>query len=93
VLRTVVPALSRDIDIFPDMPTGWSLGFLINTEPGPNGRAAGSLTWAGLGNCYYWIDPTHGVTGVLMTQVLPFGDPDVLELLGAVERAAYAAIC
>jgi CubicO group peptidase (beta-lactamase class C family) len=90
VLRTIMPAQSRDIDMFPGMPTGWGLGFLINAEPGPNGRAAGSLSWAGLGNTYYWIDPTHDVICVLMTQVLPFGDPDVLDLLGAVERAAYA---
>ena len=31
---------------------------MINMEPGPNGRGAGSLTWAGLLNTYYWIDPT-----------------------------------
>ena len=31
--------------------------FDINTEPGPHGRNAGSLCWAGLVNTYFWIDP------------------------------------
>jgi len=34
------------------------LSFLINTKQGPSGRSAGSLTWAGLANTYFWLDPT-----------------------------------
>jgi len=30
---------------------------MINIDPVPDGRKAGSLTWAGLFNTYYWIDP------------------------------------
>ncbi len=89
-LRSGMPALSNDAEFFPGKPKGWGYGFVINGEPGHAGRAANSLAWAGLANCYYWIDPAHRVAGVLMTQVLPFADPAVLALLDAFETAVYA---
>ena len=58
---SVVPAASNDANFFPDMDQKWGLSFLINTKPGPHGRSAGSLSWAGLANSYYWVDPTTGV--------------------------------
>ena len=30
---------------------------MINLDPVKDGRKAGSPTWAGLFNTYYWIDP------------------------------------
>ena len=76
-------------DSMPDQHTGWGLGFLINPETGPNGRAAGSLAWAGLANTYYWIDPKNDVAGLVMMQFLPFADPAALNLYGAIERSVY----
>jgi len=87
---SAAPPLSNDIDLFPGMQTGWGLATMITPQRGPNGRSPGSLAWAGLGNTYYWADPAAGKGGVLLTQLLPFGDPVVLELLGALERGAYA---
>ncbi len=86
-----VPERSNDADFFPAMVQKWGLGFLLNTEPGPHGRSAGSLGWGGLCNTYFWLDPERGLGGCLLTQILPFADPAVLELFGALERAAYAA--
>jgi CubicO group peptidase (beta-lactamase class C family) len=83
--------LSLDVDLFPGMLTGWGLTGLINPEPSANGRSAGSLAWAGLGNTYYWADPAAGKAGLILTQSLPFGDPLVLDLFAALERCAYAA--
>jgi CubicO group peptidase (beta-lactamase class C family) len=88
-MGTAMPDLARPYDTFPDQHTGWGLGFLINPEQGPNGRAPGSLAWAGIFNSYYWIDPANGVAGVMMSQLAPFGDAGALDFLGAVERAAY----
>jgi methyl acetate hydrolase len=85
------PALSRDYDPLPGAPKRWSLGLLINPEPVVGGRSAGSGAWAGLANCYYWIDPASRIAGVLMTQILPFADPEVLSLFATLERAAYAS--
>jgi CubicO group peptidase (beta-lactamase class C family) len=89
-MKTAAPHLSNDFDPFPDSPTGWSLGFLVNPQPGPNGRSAGSLAWAGLCNSYYWLDPARAVGGVMLAQLLPFGDAGALKLFGAFERAVYA---
>jgi methyl acetate hydrolase len=89
-MATVNPDFALPYDPFPDQQSGWSLGFLINPEAGPNGRSAGSLAWAGVANCYYWADPARDVIGIFLTQLLPFGDPDVLAAVGAFERMAYS---
>jgi methyl acetate hydrolase len=50
------------------------------------------VSWGGLYNMYYWIDPVKRVTGLIMTQILPFADPRVLKLYGQLERGVYASI-
>lgn len=89
VMRTVSPADSNDAELFPGMVQKWGLAYLINTEQGPAGRSAGSLAWAGLFNTYYWLDPIKKVTGVILTQTLPFADPIVLDTFARFERAIY----
>ena len=89
-MRSVMPPMSNDAEFFPGMVKGWGYGFVINSERGHAGRAANSLAWAGLANCYYWIDPASHVAGVLLAQVLPFADKRVLALLDAFETAIYA---
>jgi methyl acetate hydrolase len=91
-LPTQNPLLSNPVNLFPGMVKKWGLSFLINTEPGPAGRSAGSLAWAGLNNTYYWIDPVKKIAGVLMTQTLPFADPAVLDALDAFECAVYQSV-
>ena len=54
---------------------------------GPNGRSAGTVSWGGIFNTYYWLDPARKVTGLIMTQILPFADPRVLKLYGQFESA------
>jgi len=88
-LKTSAAAWSNDADLFPGMPQKWGLSFDINTQPGPHGRSAGSISWAGLLNCYYWIDPVKRVTGTVFTQALPFYDPAVVKLCGGFERGLY----
>jgi CubicO group peptidase (beta-lactamase class C family) len=83
------PTLSNDVDLYPDMVKKWGLSFLINTEKTPEGRSAGSLAWAGLANTYYWIDPVRDVTGVILMQLLPFGDGKCLEAFAGFERGIY----
>ena len=92
ILKSTNPAVSNDVDFFPRIPLRWGLGHMINMEPGLNGRSAGSLTWAGLLNTYYWIDPTKRVAAVFMTQVLPFADRPALALYQQFERGIYAAV-
>ncbi len=91
VLTTTTPSVGHDVEFFPGMVKKWGLGCMITTDETPTGRAAGSLTWAGLANTYFWLDPTRRVTGLLLTQILPFGDPAVLDVFARFERAIYAA--
>jgi len=90
-LVTVASAASYDAEFFPGMVKKWGLGFMISTEAVPSRRAAHSLTWAGLGNTYFWIDPASDVAAVILTQSLPFADPAVLRLYDAFETEVYRA--
>jgi len=91
VLPAANPALCAGFDPLPGKAKRWGLGFLVNPAPGPAGRSAGSLAWAGLGNCYYWADPATGAAGVFLAQHFPFADPAALAAFGAFERAVYGA--
>jgi CubicO group peptidase (beta-lactamase class C family) len=86
-MKTAVPWATNDVDFVAGMK--WGLSFLINPEPLPTGRSAGSLAWAGLANSYYWIDPVRQVAGVYATQVLPFFDAKAVQTFGAFETAVY----
>jgi methyl acetate hydrolase len=88
-MKTAIPAVTNDAEFFPGMVKKWGLGYMITVEDAPTGRSAGSLAWAGLGNTYYWIDPVKGVTGVLLTQILPFADDSVLDLFAKFEKGIY----
>jgi CubicO group peptidase (beta-lactamase class C family) len=92
ILKSTEPLASRDIDFFPGISLKWGFGHMINMQPVANGRSAGSLTWAGLFNTYYWIDPAKRVAAVFMTQVLPFGDERALRVYRDFERCIYAAV-
>jgi CubicO group peptidase (beta-lactamase class C family) len=70
---------------------GFGLGFQLMLEDVPGMRRAGSGTWAGLFNSYFWVDHASGVGAALFTQVLPFLDGRVIETLVAFEQAVYAA--
>jgi len=84
-MTSAMPAASNDVDFFPGLPCGWSLAFLVNRVPTPEGRAAGGLAWAGLANTYYWIDHGRGTAGVFLTQILPFFDARAVALFRGFE--------
>jgi methyl acetate hydrolase len=91
-LRTAMPSLSHNANFFPGMQQKWGLSFLINTAQTPQGRSPGSLAWAGLANTFFWIDPTQRVTGVFLTQILPFFDPKAITLFRAYEATVYKSL-
>jgi len=86
------PALIAPSDSYPGMDSKWGLGFLLNPAPGPFGRSANSLSWAGLPNCHYWIDPAKGIAAVILMQLLPSGDPAALKTYTRFEAAVYASL-
>ena len=86
-----MPNLSNDFDLAFGASGKWGLGFLLHTQDNPGGRPAGSASWAGLFNSYFWIDPSSGLCAVVATQVLPFCDTQTIELLQRFERTIYFA--
>lgn len=90
-LPSRVPEVSNDAEFFPGLSKGWGLSFMINRSTAPTGRSAGSLAWAGLSNCYYWIDLDQGIAGVFVAQLLPFADRKVLPRYLAFETQVYAS--
>ncbi len=91
-MKTTVPAVSNDVDFFPGISLKWGFGHMINMQAVPGGRSAGSLTWGGLFNTYYWIDPGTRIAAVFMTQVLPFADHRALRIYSQFERGVYGAV-
>ncbi len=92
VMKTAMPELSNDVELFPGVRCGHGLANVINLDRGPNGRSAGTMTWAGIFNTYYWIDPEKRVTGVILTQILPFADDRAVRLYGEFERGVYESL-
>ena len=92
MVRSNNPALALEVETFPGQIKKWGLTFLINTEDIEGFRSAGSLTWGGVHNTYFWIDLKKRITAVALMQILPIGDPIVQEMMIALERALYAAI-
>ena len=88
-LKSQLPNRSTDMDFVDGMK--WGLTFMINPTAFPGRRSAGSLTWGGLANSYYWIDPVKRVTGVWGTQLLPFYDARAVAAFENFERAVYAS--
>ncbi|WP_188946331.1 serine hydrolase, partial [Polymorphobacter multimanifer] len=89
IMGSTLPWLARPYEAMPGQQCGWGLGTLINPEPGPDGRSAGCLSWAGIANTYFWVDPEAGLAAILLMQHLPFADPAALAVLQAFERSVY----
>jgi methyl acetate hydrolase len=89
--KTSIPSLSNDGEFDPGIKKTWAYTFQRNEEQTPSGRSAGSLMWAGLANCYYWIDRQKGIGGYWGSQILPFQDavsyPGFVDFEAAVYRA------
>jgi methyl acetate hydrolase len=90
MVRSNNPALALEVETFPGQVKKWGLTFLINTEDVAGFRSAGSLTWGGVHNTYFWIDPKKRIAAVALMQILPIGDPHVQETMIGFEQALYA---
>jgi methyl acetate hydrolase len=84
-----LPAYSNDLDMSDDGTARWSWMGLWSARDMPGKRSAGSVSWGGLANTYFWADRSAGIGGVLLMQVLPFADRHCLDLFDVFERTAY----
>lgn len=67
----------------------FGLGFQIKVGSDANMRAPGSYSWGGIFNTHFWVDPHTGITAVLFTQLLPFYDEQVMQVLNEFEQCVY----
>jgi len=89
VLQTQTAFVSNDGELLPGVRKGWTTGLMYNIDHVPGGRKAGSGAWAGISNHYYWVDPSSGKLGLVLTSVLPFMDKEVLDVVDQFEKCVY----
>jgi methyl acetate hydrolase len=90
-LKAALPR-SADFTFIDDGKDKWGLGFLITTNQVPGKRSPGSLSWGGINNTFFWVDPSRGIGGVIMMQYLPFADAKALAVYDTFERGAYQLV-
>jgi hypothetical protein len=47
------------------------------------------MTWGGIPNLTWWIDPSVGICGLYASQILPLGDPKSVEMSALFEKTIY----
>ncbi|KAF4502000.1 beta-lactamase [Fusarium agapanthi] len=70
------PELANPTPLTPmpdDHTEGWGLSFSINHFPESTGRAAGSASWEGLANLFWFVDRKNNIGGIIASQILPYG--------------------
>ncbi|KRQ94086.1 hypothetical protein CQ12_21005 [Bradyrhizobium jicamae] len=90
-LKSALPR-SADFTFIADGRDKWGLGFLITSDQVQGKRSPGSLSWGGINNTFFWIDPARGIAGVIMMQYLPFADARALAVYDTFERGAYQLV-
>jgi CubicO group peptidase (beta-lactamase class C family) len=69
----------------------FGLGFQIAADdPATKAfRSPGSMSWAGIFNTEFWVDPVKKIGGVHMMQLLPFYDDGAIRALRGFESTVY----
>ena len=88
-LKSALPGRSAAFSVIADGRDKWGLGFLITADAIEGKRSPGSLSWGGINNTFYWLDPARNITGLIMMQHLPFAEPRALAVYDVFERGVY----
>jgi CubicO group peptidase (beta-lactamase class C family) len=71
----------------------FGLGFQITgVHDDATARSPGSMSWAGIFNTEFWIDPRRGICAVLLMQYLPFYDATAIDTLQGFEKRVYQGL-
>jgi CubicO group peptidase (beta-lactamase class C family) len=71
----------------------FGFGFQIEQPPASPGlRSAGSLSWGGVYNTHFWIDPQRSMAAVVLMQLLPYYDPRAMAVARGFERLVYGRV-
>ena len=68
---------------------GFGFGFQIEAAGSDGLRSSGSLSWGGISNTHFWIDPKEQIAAAVLMQVLPYYDDAAIGVLRGVERLVY----
>ncbi|KIW17904.1 hypothetical protein PV08_05099 [Exophiala spinifera] len=66
------------------------LGGILTTVDVPGVCKKGTLSWGGLPNLFWWIDPAAGNCGIYASQLLPPGDPTSVALSVEFRKEIYS---
>ena len=88
-LKSFNKSLALDYEIYPNVEKCWGYGLLINSKKIAKKRKAGSGSWAGVLNTYFWVDPKSDVAGVFLTQTLPCYSQNFLNAFEKFEELTY----
>ncbi len=89
-LPSVMPELKVDRAVLPGGMDKFGLGFALNSKAIDSGRGANSMSWQGIRCTFFWIDREKKICAVIMSQMLPSGDPGALKMVEEFDRAVYA---
>lgn len=70
------PLLANPCPLTPmpdDLTEGWGLTFSLSHQESGTGRPAGSASWEGLPNLFWFADRKNGIGAIIATQILPYG--------------------
>jgi methyl acetate hydrolase len=71
----------------------FGFGFQIERPPAsPGMRSVGSLSWGGVFNTHFWIDPHRSIAAVVLMQVLPYYDSRAMGVVRGVESLVYRRV-
>lgn len=68
----------------------FGLGGILNREDVDGVCKNGTISWGGLPNLFWWIDPTAGNCGMYASQVIPPGDTESIALALAYRKSLFA---
>lgn len=80
VVPVAKPLIANPTPLVPmpeDHTEGWGLSFSLSHFPEKTGRAAGSASWEGAANLYWFADRTNNVAAIIGTQILPYGGKSI----------------
>jgi CubicO group peptidase (beta-lactamase class C family) len=88
-VTTLNPQLVAPDTVQPGGLDAFGLGFALSRRQLASGRGAGTLSWAGVFNTFFWVDLEKGLCAVLLAQMLPFGDRGPTRLVEDFDSAVY----
>jgi len=87
--RYFIPGSCCDFNGLMDEQTKWGYGWMSDMNDQPYGPRAGTVSWGGALNTYFYIDFKSGVAADIYTQHFPFNHPQTTDLFKKFSSLLY----